>query len=122
MYGHHPDLDACAREWAALRPDALAVLTERQLRISDGGRTAAGVAATFAEREGERDGERERETEREGKGDGESVSVAAGGARQQPRCYDRQPMPRLRPAPPRGPRQPAPWARWFGASGSCGRR
>ncbi|GBF98135.1 hypothetical protein Rsub_10547 [Raphidocelis subcapitata] len=33
----HADLDACAREWAALRPDALAALAQQQLRLGPAG-------------------------------------------------------------------------------------
>lgn len=36
---HQRDLDACAREWAALRPAALAALVEERLRVSPGDAT-----------------------------------------------------------------------------------
>ena len=43
------DLDACAREWAALRPEALAALTERQLHIGAQPSTTAGTSSSAAE-------------------------------------------------------------------------
>lgn len=38
------DLDAAAREWAALRPAALAALAERHLHIGGGGSNTAAAA------------------------------------------------------------------------------